>query len=134
MKTVVLDTNILIDNIHGFAPWVDILVESTTEYRVVVPTVVVAEYLTAQEIETVHGRRRSKKYLSLFHIQDLTFEIAEVLGTMLRRKSYPKGADFADLVIASTAIFLDAPLATRNKNHFQGIPGLRFFDSEEIEI
>lgn len=133
MKTVVLDTNILIDNVHGFALWVSVLLENTVGYRVIVPTVAVAEYLTAQEIETVRGKGRSKKYLSLFRIQDLTFEIAEVLGTILRRKSHPKGADFADLIIASTTIYLDAELATRNKSHFQGISGLRFFDPKEIE-
>lgn len=133
MKTVVLDTNILIDNVYGFAPWIDILLNRPLEYKLLVPTVAVAEYLTAQEIETARGKGRSKKFLSLFQIQDLTFEIAEVLGTILRRKTYPHGTGLADLIIASTAISLDVEFATRNKNDFKGIPRLRFFEPKEIE-
>ena len=96
MKTVVLDTNILIDNVHGFAPWVNNLLKQPQEYRLVVPTIAVAEYLTAEETETVTGREKSKDYLALFEILDLTFEIAEVLGKILRRKTYPASANTAD--------------------------------------
>ena len=61
-------------------------------------------------------------------IKELTEEIAYVLGDILRRKTYPVGADLADLITAATAIFLSAELATGNKNHFEGIPGIKFFD------
>lgn len=128
MKTVVLDTNILIDNVHGFAPWIDDLLNQKQEYRLIIPTIVVAEYLTAQEAETTQGNLKSKIYLELFESSDLTFEIAEILGQILRRKTYDLGADFGDLIIAATTIYLDAELATRNKADFAKIPNLRFFD------
>lgn len=128
MRTIVLDTNILIDNVHGFAPWVDYLLNQVPEYQLVMPTIVVAEYLTAQEAETAQGSSKSKSYLALFKNADLTFEIAETLGQILRRKTYAPGADFGDLIIAATAIYLDAELATKNKVDFAKIPNLRFFD------
>ncbi len=128
VKTIVLDTNILIDNVHGFAKWVDDFLKRGEEFQLVVPTIVVAEYLTAQETETKHGYESSKSYLSTFKICDLTSEIAEILGRLLRHKSYPTGAGIADLIIASTAIYLDAELATGNKAHFAKIPDLRFFN------
>lgn len=128
MKTVVLDTNILIDNVHGFAPWLNDLLKKSQEYRLVVPTIGVAEYFTAGEIETADGREKSKNYLAVFEIVDLTFEIAEVLGQILRHKTYPPGANMADLIIASTSIYLKAELATKNNSDFAKIPNLHLFD------
>lgn len=132
MKTVILDTNILIDNVHGFAGWVDHLLNQPQEYQLIVPTIVIAEYLTAQETETVLGRLRSKNYLALFEVIDLTLEIAEVLGQILRRKTYVSSANTADLIIAATAIYLDGELATKNKSDFEKIPNLRFFDPKRL--
>ncbi|MDP3733585.1 MAG: PIN domain-containing protein [Candidatus Daviesbacteria bacterium] len=126
MKRIVLDTNILIDNVHGFAKWVDDFLKRE-EIQLVVPTIVVAEYLTAQEAETKTGYESSKSYLATFKIYDLTGEIAEILGRILRRKSYVLGASLADLIVAATAIYLDAELATGNKKDFSKIPDLKFF-------
>lgn len=133
MKTIVLDTNILIDNVHGYAKWVDDFLKRE-EFQLVVPTIVVAEYLTAQEAETKTGYESSKSYLSTFKICDLTSEIAEVLGQVLRRKSYVLGASLADLIVAATAIYLNAELATSNKKDFAKIPDLKFFNPESIKI
>lgn len=133
MKTIVLDTNILIDNVHGFAPWVDYLLRQTREYILIVPTIVIAEYLTAQEVETLKGSSKSKNYLMLFESMDLTNEIAGVLGKILRQKTYSVGANTGDLIIASTAIFLDAELATNNKKDFAKIPNLRLFDPRKLK-
>lgn len=134
MKEIVLDTNILIDNVHGFAPWVDKLLNKPQEYRLIVPTIVVAEYLTAGELETETGKKKSQRYLFMFSIVDLTLGIAEVLGQILRRKTYPKGADFADLIVAATAIHRNAELATKNRADFTGIPDLRFFDPKKLKM
>lgn len=127
MKKVVLDTNILIDAIHGYAPWVKKSLKSGT-FSLVVPTIVVAEYFTSHEIETDLGRKRSEEYISWFIKQDLTEKIAKVLATILRRKTYQPGAGLADLIIAATALHLNAELATENKSDFSKIPNLRFFN------
>lgn len=134
MKTIVLDTNILIDNIHGFASWVNYLLKKPEEYSLVIPAIVIAEYLTAKEFEDTNEKKKADSYLLLFKSKDFNNEIAEILGKILRRKSYPQGTDLGDLIIASTAIYLDAELATNNKIHFKNIPDLRFFDPEKMEI
>lgn len=131
MDKIVLDTDILIDHVHGKARWIDdVLTENRAELTV--PTIVIAEYHTAQELEKKQGLHASREYLATFSIQDLTQPIAETLGTLLRRKSYPTGASTADLIIAATAITLHAPLATRNTTHFKGIPGLTFFQPNQL--
>lgn len=131
MKIIVLDTDILIDNIYGFAPWVKIFLQSEN-VKLVVPTIVIAEYLNDKKAETELGEKESKKYLSWFQTQDLNEEIAYILGMILRRKMYASRAGLADLIIASTAIYLDAELATRNKADFSKIPNLRFFDPKKL--
>lgn len=131
MKIIVLDTDILIDNIYGFAPWVKIFLQSEN-VKLVAPTIVIAEYLNDKKAETELGEKESKKYLSWFQTQDLNEEIAYILGMILRRKMYSSGAGLADLIIASTAIYLDAELATRDKADFAKIPNLRFFDPKRL--
>lgn len=131
MDKIVLDTDILIDHVHGKARWIDDLLMGN-RLELIIPTIVIAEYHTAQELETVSGLEASRKYLVIYSIQDLTQPIAETLGTLFRRRSYPTGASTADLIIASTAITLRAPLATRNTAHFKGIPGLTFFQPEAL--
>lgn len=132
MRKIVVDTDILIDYTHSRAVWVPPLLELPT-YQLVIPTIVVAEYFAATSLDEKEKAELANKILLPFIRQDLTEEIAREMGEIMRHKSYPPGAGTADLIIASTAIYLDAPLATRNKSHFQGIPGLRFFDPEEIE-
>lgn len=132
MNTVVLDTNILIDNVHGFAPWLSDCLAKPESFQFVIPSIVFAEYFAAQELEIKVEVDKSRAYLALFTMQDLTIDIAETLGTLLRRKTHPPSAGLGDLIIASTAITLNAPLATRNKNHFANIPNLRFFDPTTI--
>ena len=131
MKIIVLDTNILIDNIYGFVPWVKIFLQSK-DVKLVIPTIVIAEYLDDKKAETELGEKESKKYLSWFQTQDLNEEIAYILGKILRRRTYTSGAGLADLIIASTAIYLDAELATRNKVDFSRIPNLRFFEPKNL--
>lgn len=132
MKTIILDTDILIDNVHGFATWVDKLLKRPKDYRLVVPTIVVAEYLSAQEVETAMGRDKSDNYLLLFKKQDLTEEIAQILGTIFRRKTYVTSASTADLIIAATVLSLSGELATRNKKDFEKIPELKLFDPKKF--
>lgn len=132
VKTIVFDTNILIDHVHGHAKWLDAYLSQTEKYILIIPTIVIAEFLTAAEEEAKEGKEKSQKYFSLFKIQDLTYPIADILGSILRRKTYQKGVSLADLIIASTAVHLDAELATRNEKDFKNIPGLRLFETVSV--
>ena len=132
MKTIVLDTDILIDSVNGFAPWL-IKFRNKKGLRFIIPTIVVAEYFTSQEVETKGGRKKSEEFIALFTKQDLTEEIAHELGKILRRKTYVPGVGLGDLIIAATALYLDAELATRNRKDFAKIPSLRFFDPKSLD-
>lgn len=132
MKKIVVDTDILIDYTHNMAVWVPPLLKLST-YELVIPTIVIAEYFAATSLDEKDKAELADEILAPFIKHDLTEEIAREMGVIMRHKSHPPGAGTADLIIASTAIYLDAPIATRNKLHFKGIPSLRFFDPKEIE-
>lgn len=132
-KKIVVDTDILIDYANGHAVWVGNMLSSNDfNVSLVLPTIVIAEYFTATSLDDLKEVVVADKMFSLFLKQDLTEEIAKILGESLRHKTYPSGASIADLIIASTAIYLDAELATNNKTHFAKIPDLKFFDPKKI--
>lgn len=133
MSTVVLDTNILIDYVHGYSPWVKIILKERPQLtQLVLPTIVIAEYFASNVFDYAKEEKVADETFSLFSKQDLTLEIAKELGKILRHKTYVPGAGTADLIIAATALSLNAPLATNNKNHFASIPHLHFFDPSTI--
>lgn len=131
MKRVVVDTDILIDYAHGYAKWLEnILVAEDSLITLVLPTIVIAEYFTSMALDDPKEVGIADRTFTLFFKQDLTEDIAKVLGALLRHKTHAAGASLADLIIASTTIYLNAELATNNKTHFQKIPGLRFFEPD----
>lgn len=133
MRKIVIDTNILIDYANGYAKWLTlILSKKQTEIEIILPTIVIAEYFTSTAFEKEKEVLIADKTFALFEKHDLTEDIAKILGKILRRKTYPMGASLADLIIASTSLYLDAELATRNKADFAKIPNLRFFDPEKL--
>lgn len=133
MRKVVVDTNILIDYANGFALWLtNILKAQSPTIQLVLPTIVIAEYFTSESLESEYEVKVADETFSYFLKQDLTEDIAKILGKILRRKTYPPSADLADLIIAATTIHLDAKLATRNKADFAKIPDLAFFEPGKI--
>lgn len=134
-KVIVIDTNILIDYVNGFAPWLgDMLKQERWVAELVLPTIVIAEYFTSKEFEREYEVKVAEETFALFVKQDLTEAIAKVLGTLLRRKTYPSSASIADLIVASTTIYLNGELATKNRRDFAAIPHLRFFEPKKLKI
>ncbi len=132
MKRIVIDTNILIDYSKGFATWPeDLLIAKKRTTDLIIPTIVISEYFASSFLEEPKLRKAADDLFSLFHKVDFNEEIAKILAKILRRKTFPKSASLADLIIASTAIYLDAELATRNKSDFTKIPSLRIFEVKE---
>jgi len=134
VQKIILDTNILIDYANGYAKWLgDFINLRNLDIKLFLPTIVIAEYFTSIALEKEEDAEIADKTFSLFIKQDLNEPIAKILGTILRRKTYSPGAGVSDLIIASTAIFLDAELATNNKKDFAKIPNLRLFDPKKLK-
>ncbi len=128
MKSIVVDTDILIDYSNAKSEWLEeMLTKSVARQPLVLSVVTISEFLAADQFEKEIEKLKFGKVLKLFRLQDYNLEIAEIVGKLLRQKKKFSGISFPDLVIAATAIYLKAPLATRNLSHFQGIPDLELF-------
>ncbi len=127
MQKIVIDTNILIDYANGYEKWLDDFIKAKNNAKLILPTIVIAEYFASTALEKKENAKIADKTFSFFAKQDLSEPIAKILGAIMRHKSYPINAGMADLIIASTAIYLNAKLATRNRADFSKIPNLRFF-------
>lgn len=133
MQKIVIDTNILIDYANGYAKWLDKFFNArNSDVKLVLPTIVIAEYFTSFALEREANAEIADKTFSFFTKQDLSEPIAKILGAIMRRKTYVPSAGISDLIIASTAIYLDAEFATRNRADFAKIPNLRFFDPKKL--
>lgn len=134
MKRVVVDTDILIDYSKGYADWLgSMLLAEKKTIDLILPTIVISEYFASKLLEDPKLAKATDDLLRLFQKQDFNEEIAKILATLLRHKTYPASASLADLMIASTAIYLDAELATRNKRDFANIPSLRLLELQHVE-
>lgn len=134
MQKIIIDTNILIDYANGHAKWLDdFLKVKSLNVELILPTIVIAEYFTSAALEKEKNIEIADKTFSFFMKQDLNESIAKILGAIMRHKTYPTSASIGDLIIASTAIFLDAELATNNKKDFAKIPNLRLFDPRKLK-
>lgn len=134
VKKIIFDINILIDYANGYAKWLEnLLKDKQPKAKLILPTIVIAEYFTSTALEEEYEVKIVERTFSLFTKQDLTEDIAKILGRILRRKTYPPSADLADLIIASTTIYLKGELATKNRSDFAKIPNLDLFDPKELK-
>ena len=69
--------------------------------------------------------KQLKELISSLRVVPLDTNLAQFTGELKRGKKWTILT--SDLIIASTALWLKAHLATRNKKHFAAIPGLKFF-------
>ena len=71
-------------------------------------------------------RKRLSQYLSNFSICHSDEQLCETWAS-IRHQAFTSGSpvDVADAWIAATAVYLDVPLVTHNRRHFDHIEGLR---------
>ena len=112
MKTVVFDTDVLIDHTHGYAPWIDkLLIEGNV--RFIIPTIVCSEFFTSNIFDDEKQIKKAEEGFIFFERQDFTYDCALNLASLLRHKTFPSGASISDLMIAATSLFL-SPMVLKN--------------------
>ncbi len=122
---VVIDTNIIIDHLRLIReeqslfeicvedPKIDPLISTTT----------IQELFVGQSSLNEEQEIKIKKILGSIKIVDITAEIAQLAGQIMRDTK--ASVQFADAQIAATAILNKAKLLTLNKKDFQGIKNLK---------
>ena len=111
-----VDTNILIDYMRGRADAVKFVEEVVAKSLCYLSSITVAELYAG--VREGKERRLLEQFFAAFDIASVDGEIVRIGG--LYRRDYGKshGVGLADAIIAATAEFHRAKLATLNKKHF----------------
>ena len=87
-------------------------------------------YSVVTEMELVAGARNREEVAAVAHVLfpyrklPLTEEAGELASNLMKEYSRASGMDPLDALIAASALTEGLTLATRNRKHFSGIPGL----------
>jgi len=120
LRLTVIDTTVIIDLLRGAQPAIDWA--RSIERRLVASEVTRVEVLRGLRS---HERASAERAFSAFRWQGIDESIARRAGEFGRRwRRSHRAIGLADLLIASTAIELDAELATSNIRHFPMFPDL----------
>ncbi|MFN3481125.1 MAG: type II toxin-antitoxin system VapC family toxin [Thermodesulfovibrionales bacterium] len=114
MKTVIVDTDILIDFLRGSERAKDFLLSVINDFDVCCSAITVAEIYAGMRD---HEQVKTENLIDSLIILDVTREIAEKAGRYKRSlKGYNLELD--DCFIAATAAIYKAYLATGNERHY----------------
>jgi len=91
--------------------------------RLCVSAIAKYEVLAGAKTEDIKIWRQIFVDITVFAFDDTTINVARDVFLQMKRDN--KIIDTKDILIASTAIVNDLPLATYNRNHFERIRGLR---------
>lgn len=126
---LILDTSVLIEaerSNFSLKTWLRTLPPAHLH----IPAIVATELLHGVERATAQHRLKRQHFLDAIltrlHILDYTLSTAKIhaqLWAEMERKG--KMIGYYDLIIAATALELDATVATFNKKHFTAVPGLK---------
>jgi hypothetical protein len=119
---ILLDTDIMIDLLRGYAPAVDWL-ESLADEEIVLPGFVVMEL-----IQGCRSRAEQKKLEGALNPYEITWPDAETCDEALAvfsRHHLSRGLGILDALIGQMAVVSDVPLVTSNQKHYAAVPNLK---------
>jgi len=120
---VIFDTNICIDHLRGFRPATDYLARCREMERWI-SALTMMELYAAPHISDEQQEKMTRLFEGLNGIIAVDSDIARKAGELLSRYRKDPGLNPIDALIAATALNIDAALVTRNKKHFDFIPGI----------
>ncbi len=121
---IVADSDVLIDALAGLEPSAIRVRHGIETRRLAIPAIVQFELLlgvrTPEELERVQHLVRP---MAVLPFDKEASELAASVGRRLASEG--QSLPMADLAIAGICLFLDLPLLTRNRRHFERIERLR---------
>ncbi|MFA6011740.1 MAG: type II toxin-antitoxin system VapC family toxin [Desulfobacteraceae bacterium] len=120
-KSVLLDTDVLIDFFRGYEKAVDFI--SAHQDRILLSAIVVAELYAGVKGATELAALND--FISLFRVVPVSAEIAMTGGLYKRDYGKSHGVGLADAILAATAETESAELKTLNTRHYPMLKGLK---------
>lgn len=124
---IVIDTSVYVNYLRtkkGLYPYLIDLSQNTTLYT---PSIVIMELWAGISMNNDESVQDVKRMLRPTKTISLNRQLAQKSGDLLRNKQV---ADSEDAIVAATAIYLKAQLATQNVKHFKSVPNLKIFKNE----
>ena len=123
-NAVVIDASVFIKHWRSKNKRETLLEQLRLQYRrLCVSAVAKYEVLVGADAKDMNGWYYLFDDIIVLAFDDTTIETARSISLQLKREN--KMIDVSDILIASTAIVNNLPLATLNRNHFERIRGLR---------
>lgn len=126
MQKVVLDSDIIIDHFRKGSDIFNQLVTNSAENKtkVYLPGIVYTEINGGQDSRKADKLNQIEQLPVMFEFISADELISQQAGFLIREYA---NLGTADAIVAATALFLNAKLATRNEKDFENIKGLKFF-------
>ena len=127
MTKVLVDTDVIIDYLRiNRGPMAQlVLIQSNGEIEMHLASISVMELYAG--LSSIKFAEKIELLVNLCTVVPFDATVARFAGKLKRDKKFPT-VPVTDYLIGSTALWLKAELATRNKKHFAAIPGLKFFN------
>lgn len=124
---VVVDTSVFIDfaraKVGIFDKLINLYMKETIELYI--PTIVITEFWAGDDMKIKRNIKNAEKLFFHLKRQDLNEEIAKLAGELIRNKLVTG----FDSIIAATALYLNAQVATKNNKHFLKVKGIKLFSA-----
>jgi len=130
---ICLDTNILVDILRGNLEILNLIGKIEKENILATTYINLFElnYGAATSINKKINFKEIEKVISTIELLNLSEGSVKLAGIILADlKNNGKIIDFKDLLIASIAIVNNFKLLTKNKKHFENIPGLKLYNGK----
>lgn len=83
-------------------------------------------YFPYEDPKIIKKEKKANNPIKQFALQEINEKIAKLAARLNYEYKLFSSIGLADILIGSTALYLDAPLLTLNKYHFKLIPNLIF--------
>ncbi len=120
MKSILLDTDVLVDFFRGHVKAVAFINDSSD--RIILSAIVVAELFAGVKEGAEQGT--IEEFVSLFRVVPVNPEIAKAGGLYKNKFGRSHGVGLADAILAASVEAENAELKTLNTKHYPMLKGL----------
>ncbi len=115
-----LDTNIFIDHLRGYAPALKFFESSAEADDIIFSAITEAEIISGKECGDTQKKEKVLHFLHRWEKIEVSNPIAVLAGDLCREN----GLCLTDALIAATAMTYQAELLTKNRKDFERVPKL----------
>lgn len=125
---IIIDTDILINHARSRSKklFKYLSLQSQNKLHLGISVITIFEYYSGSYLLDLNIYETTELFFANFKVFEVTSEIAKMAARINRDYTLYEKIESNDLLIAATAIHLNALLLTDNKKQFKLIPGIKF--------